>query len=213
MLEAVSAGNKVMLVSNNLPFQLEDTLRTEVSMPYLYLHDLPCRVTEGMKKDTLSLSGRDFYFYEAFTGATLRPRQKRISPQEETIPKEKSLFPFPTDTLVTNPLNQPIAQHYHIGKGELYLVCNPLLFTNYGMLDGKNTAYIFTLLEPLKEFPLIRLERSSRSAEQLSPLRYILSQPPLRYSYYLALATLLLFMIFTARRKQRIIPVITSPLQ
>ncbi|MCD8165930.1 MAG: hypothetical protein LUE93_07255 [Bacteroides sp.] len=80
---------------------------------------------------------------------------------------------------MANPFNQPIAQRYQIGQGELYVVCNPLLFTNYGMLDGENAAHIFTLLEPLKEFPLIRLERSSRSAEQLSPPCVTYSASPL----------------------------------
>ncbi|MCD8165929.1 MAG: DUF4350 domain-containing protein [Bacteroides sp.] len=89
MLEAVSAGNKVMLVSNNLPFQLEDTLGTEVSMPYLYPYDLPRRVTEGMKRDTLLLSGSEFYFYEAFTGATLQPWQKNHFRKKRRSPKKK----------------------------------------------------------------------------------------------------------------------------
>lgn len=46
---------------------------------------------------------------------------------------------------------------------------------------------------------------------QMSPFRYFLSQPPLRWALYLSMASILLFMIFTARRKQRAIPVIREP--
>ena len=45
----------------------------------------------------------------------------------------------------------------------------------------------------------------------MSPFRYFLSQPPLRWALYLSMVSILLFMIFTARRKQRAIPVIREP--
>ena len=38
------------------------------------------------------------------------------------------------------------------------MVSTPLLFTNYGVLDGKNAAYIFRLLSQMGEFPIIRTE-------------------------------------------------------
>lgn len=46
---------------------------------------------------------------------------------------------------------------------------------------------------------------------QMSPFRYFLSQSPLRWALYLSMVSILLFMIFTARRKQRAIPVIREP--
>ncbi|MBO6630391.1 MAG: hypothetical protein JJ936_02300 [Psychroserpens sp.] len=41
-----------------------------------------------------------------------------------------------------------------------------------------------------------------------SPLRYIRSQPPLRWAWNIVLLTTLLFMIFNAKRKQRVVNVI-----
>ncbi|MBF0828428.1 DUF4350 domain-containing protein, partial [Muribacter muris] len=35
------------------------------------------------------------------------------------------------------------------GKGEIMLVSTPLLFTNYGVLDGNNVNYIFRLLSQM----------------------------------------------------------------
>ena len=40
-------------------------------------------------------------------------------------------------------------------------------------------------------------------------MRYVLKQPALRWAWYLALISLLIFMLFNAKRKQRIIKIIT----
>jgi hypothetical protein len=42
----------------------------------------------------------------------------------------------------------------------------------------------------------------------MSPMRFILNNPPLRYAWYLLLLGLLIFVLFNAKRKQRIVPVI-----
>jgi hypothetical protein len=44
--------------------------------------------------------------------------------------------------------------------------------------------------------------------EVATPLRFILTNEPLRWAYYISIITLLLFMLFEAKRKQRIIPII-----
>jgi hypothetical protein len=41
-----------------------------------------------------------------------------------------------------------------------------------------------------------------------TPLRFILTHAPLQWAYYITVLSVLLFMIFEAKRKQRIIPVI-----
>jgi hypothetical protein len=44
--------------------------------------------------------------------------------------------------------------------------------------------------------------------EPQTPLRFIIAQPALKWALYLILGSLILFMIFEAKRKQRIIPVV-----
>jgi hypothetical protein len=41
-----------------------------------------------------------------------------------------------------------------------------------------------------------------------SPMRYILSQPALKWAWYIFLTGMFLFIIFNAKRKQRIVPII-----
>ena len=99
------------------------------------------------------------------------------------------------------------------GKGEIILVSTPLLFTNYGVLDGDNATYLFRLLSRMKNLPVVRTAAYQQGIEQLqeTPLRYFLSQRPLRWAIYLTMIAILLFMIFSAKRRQRAIPVIPEP--
>ena len=63
------------------------------------------------------------------------------------------------------------------------------------------------------ELPIVRTEGYMKETAQTqrSPLRYFLSQRPLRWAIYLSMFAILLFMVFTARRRQRAIPVIQEP--
>jgi len=116
------------------------------------------------------------------------------------------------EILVWNSENKPLVLRAFIGKGEIFIVSTPLMFTNYGVLDGGNVSYAFRLLSYMKGKPLIRVEAYGiHGDEPETPLRYLLSEPPLRWAVYFTMLLLLLFMFFTAKRRQRIIPVVNAP--
>lgn len=109
----------------------------------------------------------------------------------------------------------PAAVSVPYGKGEVIFVSSPLLFTNYGMLEGNTSVYIFRLMSYLADLPVYRTEAYVKTdamlvAEQ-SPFRELIKRPPLRWALYLALLGVVLFMIFTARRRQRVIPIMSKP--
>lgn len=109
----------------------------------------------------------------------------------------------------------PTAVSVPYGKGEVIFVSSPLLFTNYGMLEGNTFVYIFRLMSYLADLPVYRTEAYVKTdamlvAEQ-SPFREFIKRPPLRWTLYLALLGVVLFMIFTARRRQRVIPIMSKP--
>lgn len=109
----------------------------------------------------------------------------------------------------------PTAVSVPYGKGEVFFVSSPLLFTNYGMLEGNTFVYIFRLMSYLADLPVYRTEAYVKTdamlvAEQ-SPFREFIKRPPLRWALYLALLGVVLFMIFTARRRQRVIPIMSKP--
>jgi len=116
------------------------------------------------------------------------------------------------EVIVRDDDNNPLAVRAFIGRGELIIVSNPLMFTNYGILDRQNASYAFRLLNYLDDLPISRVEAYGYHTDApLTPMRYILSVAPLRWALYTTIALIIFFMIFTARRRQRIIPVVVTP--
>ena len=107
----------------------------------------------------------------------------------------------------------PVALSFKRGKGELILVSAPLLMTNYMTVSGQGHLLQARLMDRLKAHPVIRMESFVDQVAQMesSSFYVFLHQPPLRWALYLTLLAILLFCIFTARRRQRVIPVIQKP--
>ncbi len=101
------------------------------------------------------------------------------------------------------------------GKGELIVASMPLLFTNYGILDKNTSPFTHRLMTLIASRPIVRTTAYTNTpdmeAARLSPFRYLLSQRPLRWALWLSLLLIALFMVFTARRQQRVIPIETPP--
>ena len=99
------------------------------------------------------------------------------------------------------------------GKGELFLSCDPLLWTNYGVLDPEINGLLFRAMSQFRGLPVTRTEAYAPKnvINKESPLSYWLQNAPLRWCVYLTLLGLLLFCVFYARRRQRVIPVVKQP--
>ena len=104
-----------------------------------------------------------------------------------------------------------VAIRFPVGRGEVILVSTPLLLTNYGILN--NPAYAHRLMNRLKDLPVVRTEAymPNYDASESSPFRELLKRPPLRWALYLVVLGVLLLMGFSARRRQRAIPVEAPP--
>jgi hypothetical protein len=109
------------------------------------------------------------------------------------------------------------------GNGTFYLHTIPYAFSNIAMLDSTSLQYAnrtFSHLSPGKiywdEYSKTsedlgrRRNNSSRALSRESPLKYVLSQPPLAWAWYLMVAMALLYLVFRTKRKQRIIPVLEA---
>lgn len=101
---------------------------------------------------------------------------------------------------------------YH-GKGAFYLHTNPVVFTNYYLLNNKE-AYVENLLSYLPKDNVlwdVHIKTSKYSNEnnkKPSIFKFFLQHKTLTWFLFVSLAGLLLFMLFNARRKQRAIPII-----
>ena len=90
----------------------------------------------------------------------------------------------------------------------------PMAFTNYFTLTENNSRYIEQALSYLPKNAkavywdeYYKIGRGGPS----TPLRVILSKPPLKAAYFLALASIILFLVFQSKRKQRVIPILEKP--
>ena len=211
LLRMAERGDKVMLVSTIFPQLLEDTLHfyctyshfTSVAFQEYLVHNYFRRDTLRWIKDDCYAS-HSYQVYPPFLDSCLR---------------SKDSFSCGKDSLQMRPLavktstGDVLAVACPWGKGEIILVSTPLLFTNYGVTDGNTVHYLFRLLSQMGDLPIVRSEGYTRDTaqKQLSPFRYLLSHPPLRWALYLSMLTIVLFMCFTARRRQRAIPVVEAP--
>ena len=95
-----------------------------------------------------------------------------------------------------------------VGKGNLYIHSVPNIFTNYNLLKVERD-YIFKCLSYLNIRDVIWDEYYKEvNKYQSTPIRYILSQPSLKWAYFTLIISLIFFVIFRGRRDQRIIPII-----
>ncbi|NOY47905.1 MAG: DUF4350 domain-containing protein [Chlorobi bacterium] len=99
------------------------------------------------------------------------------------------------------------------GQGNIYLHLQPIAFTNYTLLKKNNKKYASAILSYLPD-DTIFFDSQNKTRNELgtTPLRYILSQPALKWAWFLALLSLIVFIVFNAKRKQRVVKVI-KPVQ
>ena len=213
-------GNQVMICSSDFPYELEDTLgfrgaiNADISRYNFEIQKDKTRDSLFFGTDTLHPE-HIFEVYPQMLPISLiagKSRSTYDSVQSKVNVHDSPMNCDSMQILAWDNRNKPHVIRVFIGKGELFLVTTPLMFTNFGMLDGANASYAFRLLSFMKDKPLTRIEAYGDHNEQSrSPLRYIILELPLRRTLYWILTLLVLFMIFTAKRRQRIIPVVNAP--
>lgn len=98
-----------------------------------------------------------------------------------------------------------------VGNGALFVHANPICFSNYFLLHKDNASYAAKALSyiPANVSAIYWDEYYKLGrAGATTPLRFLLSNQYLRLALWLALAGIVLYVIFQMKRKQRIIPVI-----
>lgn len=98
---------------------------------------------------------------------------------------------------------------YRIGNGHLTLHAAPLVLSNYFLLQGRNKDYLSYIWKTVPEDieTIYWHDYYKRSAES-SDLGVMFRYPATRWALLLALLTLFLFVLFEAKRRQRIIPIV-----
>ncbi|MBN1252086.1 MAG: hypothetical protein JXR51_11350 [Bacteroidales bacterium] len=130
---------------------------------------------------------------------------------------QKPLFEFYFNSIDTNKTtiiiefdkNNANFISINYGKGTFYIHNQPFAFTNFNVLLNNNTDYVFTAFSYLKNDKIIWDEYfKPRINNNTTPLKYILNQKSLKLAWYLMLIIVFIFIIFSSKRNQRVIPII-----
>ena len=201
-LEWVNQGNNVLIASKGFPEQIRDTLGFTQLIKYSYdrfnlkdakyelswyHRDQPQDKKFGFWKDL------DYMYFDS------------ISPQLEVMSRIERLIDSTDKKQIF-----PNAIKADFGQGSFYLVSTPAIFSNYFLVENNNYQYTFELLAYLDLSNTYYVDQYYKNFKSniSSPLYYLLTNQQLKTGYYLLIITLLFFVIFEGKRKQKPIPVI-----
>ena len=157
LLKMAERGNKVMLASTMFSRYLKDTLNFESYRFYFSPLALKKYATSLLAKDSLCWVGdsavyspRTFYFYpqlcssyfwgDSLPGKELARKALHVNEYRYEVEVDSVSTESEQDTL----RYVPVAMTCPVGKGEVILVSTPLIFTNYGILDGNNIPLVIS---------------------------------------------------------------------
>ena len=219
LLDFVKAGNTALLSSKSIPFDL---------MFHLYYEE--CEEAEwsdyAIYED--SIVGVSLDAFPSGRAVSLHYSKQNKIQQYQWSYIESDFF---CDSLPQRPLGYlgdsliNFAE-FPYGRGRFLLHTTPIAFSNYHLLRAGSRPYAEGVLSFLKE-GTVYWDAVSRVPEQVSrrrnlgrenarhlqaehPLSFILKQPALAWAWYLAVALGALYLLFRARRRQRIIPVLAK---
>lgn len=165
--------------------------------------------------DTLNIKS-DTHYYSSDTVYTLTDypqREYNIGNLYGLVTLNADSCPHPVRVLATNNKKDTVFVDIKYGKGHIYLHTIPTAFTNIYMLQTRKYDFGFRSLSYLPENSKIIWDEYQKQgiSGDTSTFRVMLANPSLRTALYIILAGFLLFMIFRAKRTQRIVPVIKPP--
>lgn len=185
----VSHGNNAFLSMANFPKPLLDSLKFEYTSNLLQTQN-----------------------------ASVWLANKKVSPKEYKSTSDIADYFSKIDTLNTTVLgyqgNPKIKKNINFIKvpyknGYFFLHMHPVAFTNYNLLKKDRYQYAENVLSYIPKGDIFWYTKMQHDENiSGSPLRYIFSQPALKWAWYLFLIGMLIFMIFNAKRKQRVVPIL-----
>ncbi len=168
----------------------------------------------GILADTLDLrTGIEYKRKDAglnFTNSTLKRDKDYQFDKDISNTYFESFDTAHAVVLGKNDLDHSNLLRFDYGKGHLYLCANPLLFTNYSILDNQGDDYASKALSYLPAQSTIYWDELQNGdiMEDPSPMRVFFAHPALQWAYYISLFSLVIFVLYEMKRRQRIIPII-----
>lgn len=205
LLDFVDEGGQVLLSSYAFPKPLLDTLQVEIDHQFIPKIQIKDSIQVG------KIQYKDPQLILSFANKKLDAKNYIFEKGMEAYSIKK------VDSIHTSVLGYQTYENQkkinfikvNFGDGVFYLHTQPFVFTNYNVLKTGNQEYIANVFSYLPDLDIIFDDRNTLLNTQMqNPLRYILSQPALRWAWIISLIGMLLFVIFRAKRLQRVVPII-----
>lgn len=197
LLVFASKGNTLWLSDYNFPKVLLDTLNISVDR----------------------IKNQDSVAQLSFVNPKLNSKETRIDKSDSTSYFSKfEAENYKTLGYGNNDLNLINYLEIPFDEGKIYLHLEPKVFANYNILKDKRYHYVEGALSYLPNAPIYFdsytkfYDSYYGKTKEKSNLSWFLQQTSFKWAWYLVLVLTTLFMIFNAKRRQRIIPII-KPLE
>lgn len=180
-------GNTVFLSMKTFPAVILDTLQIGTGSQYTVKDSIPLYMADkkaGDKKYYFN-EGAGIFYFDSISATT------KVLGYQDLQQKKMPNF-----------------VKVSFGKGSFLLHTQPAAFSNFHLLKGNHHEYTEKVISYINNGNIYWYTENTQPVSG-SPLRYIMKQPALKWTVYLGLIGLLIFIFFNAKRKQRIIPEIT----
>jgi hypothetical protein len=208
LLNYVSYGNNVFLIGQAFPNGLRDTLHFKTKIKLLHvIHKAANDNDNETTNDEISL-----YLSNKTLNTKKHFYEKGIAQCYFT-----ALDSLSTTVLGYNNLDGEEKVNFvkiQYGEGFFYLNTQPYAFTNYHLLKENHADYVASILSYIPKNTNLYWDANTKADKETinSPLRFIFSKPALAWAWRLGILGLIIFAIFMAKRRQRIIPIV-KPLE
>ncbi|WP_143884882.1 hypothetical protein [Chryseobacterium binzhouense] len=186
ILKQAEKGSNVMVIASRVPKAISDSIGFYMSQISFEDNNVLKLTDEKYVDDSLKLdkfpSGKGFSY--------IKPKVQVLG---KTVEEDNDVQ--------ANFIKAPF------GKGYIFVHSEPLFITNYYLLKPQNLKYAENIFSYLNENETLWFTEANTTESSWS-LRFILSNPPLKYAWWVFLGGMVLFIFFNAKRKQRIVPVI-----
>lgn len=212
-------GNDVFISTMDLPYDVTDMLRCQVSSPARFFQFFG----QMLESDTLAVSLASPPFPDS---TTYEYPGKELDGYFSSYDSTTSLV------LGYNNFRRPDFIHLKAGKGNFYVHLAPMAFTNYFLLHKNNLRYYekaISLISPgtrkiVWDEYYLNKKSDDNSPDKKSWLSILLNTEiktgtgqspdgakPFKAAFWLLLLLLLVYVLMEMRRKQKFIPVIKKP--
>ncbi len=190
LLATVKEGSNVLIFAESLAYSFEDTIG--ISVEYFFNQE---NIVNTGDTSIVNLFDKSYEVPGSFI-------KSNIVDSDSLVQKYGTIEGY----------SEPILVGKKFGDGTIYISTIPLLMSNYFLLAGENYKWLEDLFSEVPDQKITWTEYYQVGRlESQTPLRFILSEPALKWAWFILLISLVLFMIFKAKREQRAIPIVVPP--